>query len=126
MENAHAKSTAECLAYFGANENTGLSPEQCKKNLEKYGFNELPAEEGESSSSTFTKHENQKENVRRLIRPHGRTVMNRRRKTIWELIAEQFEDLLVRILLLAACISFSDKQAVRRFPDLYPRKNKCI
>lgn len=27
-------------------------------------------------------------------------------KSIWELIIEQFEDLLVRILLLAACISF--------------------
>lgn len=27
-------------------------------------------------------------------------------KSIWELIVEQFEDLLVRILLLAACISF--------------------
>lgn len=27
-------------------------------------------------------------------------------KTIWELVIEQFEDLLVRILLLAACISF--------------------
>ncbi|MBN3304736.1 AT2A1 ATPase, partial [Amia calva] len=27
-------------------------------------------------------------------------------KTLWELVAEQFEDLLVRILLLAACISF--------------------
>uniref|UniRef100_A0AAQ4QD19 Calcium-transporting ATPase n=1 Tax=Gasterosteus aculeatus aculeatus TaxID=481459 RepID=A0AAQ4QD19_GASAC len=73
MENAHAKSTGECLTYFGVSEATGLSPEQCKKNQEKYGFNELPAEEG---------------------------------KSVWELIAEQFEDLLVRILLLAACISF--------------------
>ncbi|XP_022076293.1 ATPase sarcoplasmic/endoplasmic reticulum Ca2+ transporting 1, like isoform X1 [Acanthochromis polyacanthus] len=73
MENAHTKSPAECLAYFGVNENTGLSPDQFKKNLDKYGFNELPAEEG---------------------------------KSIWELIIEQFEDLLVRILLLAACISF--------------------
>ncbi|KAK7919636.1 hypothetical protein WMY93_010920 [Mugilogobius chulae] len=73
MENAHTKTPAECLAYFGVNENTGLSPDQFKKNLEKYGFNELPAEEG---------------------------------KSIWELIVEQFEDLLVRILLLAACISF--------------------
>ncbi|XP_039547112.1 ATPase sarcoplasmic/endoplasmic reticulum Ca2+ transporting 1, like isoform X2 [Pimephales promelas] len=73
MEDAYAKSTAECLAFFSVNETTGLSPDQFKKNLEKFGYNELPAEEG---------------------------------KTIWELIVEQFEDLLVRILLLAACISF--------------------
>uniref|UniRef100_A0A8C4SQU8 Calcium-transporting ATPase n=1 Tax=Erpetoichthys calabaricus TaxID=27687 RepID=A0A8C4SQU8_ERPCA len=73
MENGHTKTTEECLAYFGANETTGLSPEQVKKNFAKYGPNELPAEEG---------------------------------KTLWELVVEQFEDLLVRILLLAACISF--------------------
>ncbi|XP_061823791.1 ATPase sarcoplasmic/endoplasmic reticulum Ca2+ transporting 1, like isoform X1 [Nerophis lumbriciformis] len=73
MENAHMKAPAECLANFGVNENTGLTPDQFKKNLDKFGFNELPAEEG---------------------------------KSIWELIVEQFEDLLVRILLLAACISF--------------------
>ncbi|XP_014902478.1 sarcoplasmic/endoplasmic reticulum calcium ATPase 1 [Poecilia latipinna] len=73
MENSHTKSTAECLSFFGVNENVGLSPDQVKKSLEKYGFNELPAEEG---------------------------------KSVWELIIEQFEDLLVRILLLAACISF--------------------
>ncbi|KAE8577577.1 hypothetical protein XENTR_v10022953 [Xenopus tropicalis] len=73
MEAAHTKTTEECLAYFGVNENTGLSPEIVKKNFDKFGPNELPAEEG---------------------------------KSIWELVAEQFEDLLVRILLLAACISF--------------------
>ncbi|XP_062993865.1 sarcoplasmic/endoplasmic reticulum calcium ATPase 1 [Elgaria multicarinata webbii] len=73
MENAHAKTAEECLAYFGVSEHAGLSPEQVKRHHEKYGFNELPAEEG---------------------------------KTIWELVVEQFEDLLVRILLLAACISF--------------------
>uniref|UniRef100_A0A8B9JCQ5 P-type Ca(2+) transporter n=1 Tax=Astyanax mexicanus TaxID=7994 RepID=A0A8B9JCQ5_ASTMX len=73
MENAHTQESAECLAYFSVNEGTGLSPEQFKKNLAKFGYNELPAEEG---------------------------------KTIWELVVEQFEDLLVRILLLAACISF--------------------
>lgn len=39
MENAHTKGPAECLAYFGVNEKTGLSPDQFKKNLEKYGFN---------------------------------------------------------------------------------------
>ncbi|XP_067113816.1 LOW QUALITY PROTEIN: sarcoplasmic/endoplasmic reticulum calcium ATPase 1 [Osmerus mordax] len=73
MENAHTKSASEVLENFGVNENTGLTLEQVKINLEKYGPNELPAEEG---------------------------------KSLWELVAEQFEDLLVRILLLAACVSF--------------------
>lgn len=39
MENAHIKESAEVLAYFGVTEETGLPPEQVKKNLEKYGFN---------------------------------------------------------------------------------------
>ncbi|KAJ8343045.1 hypothetical protein SKAU_G00329730 [Synaphobranchus kaupii] len=73
MENAHTKSASEVLENFGVNENTGLTLEQVKNNLEKYGPNELPAEEG---------------------------------KSLWELVMEQFEDLLVRILLLAACVSF--------------------
>ena len=33
-------------------------------------------------------------------------------KSIWDLIVEQFEDLLVRILLLAACISFVSNQVL--------------
>ncbi|CAJ0934190.1 unnamed protein product [Ranitomeya imitator] len=61
------KNTEECLAYFGVNENTGLSLDQVKKNFDKFG-------------------------------PNG--------KSLWELVIEQFEDLLVRILLLAAIISF--------------------
>ncbi|KAI5102938.1 ATPase, Ca++ transporting, cardiac muscle, fast twitch 1 like isoform X1, partial [Silurus meridionalis] len=73
MEDAHAKSPAEVISFFGVSETTGLTPDQVKRNMAKYGPNELPAEEG---------------------------------KTIWELVIEQFEDLLVRILLLAACISF--------------------
>jgi len=73
MENAHCAEPAAVLAHFGVNQEIGLSPEQFKKNLDKYGYNELPAEEG---------------------------------KSVWELVVEQFEDLLVRILLLAACISF--------------------
>lgn len=39
MENAHTKGPAECVAHFGVNENTGLSPDQFKKNLDKYGYN---------------------------------------------------------------------------------------
>ncbi|XP_076453278.1 sarcoplasmic/endoplasmic reticulum calcium ATPase 1-like isoform X2 [Babylonia areolata] len=73
MDQAFTKTTEEVTAYFGVDENVGLSEEQVKKNLEKYGPNELPAEEG---------------------------------KPLWELILEQFDDLLVKILLLAAVISF--------------------
>ncbi|XP_042165500.1 sarcoplasmic/endoplasmic reticulum calcium ATPase 1-like isoform X1 [Oncorhynchus tshawytscha] len=73
MDSAHTKSASEVLENFGVNENTGLTLEQVKSNFEKYGPNELPAEEG---------------------------------KSLWELVVEQFEDLLVRILLLAACVSF--------------------
>ncbi|KAJ7997348.1 hypothetical protein DPEC_G00228050 [Dallia pectoralis] len=73
MDSAHTKPASEVLDNFGVNENTGLTPEQVRANYEKYGPNELPAEEG---------------------------------KSLWELVVEQFEDLLVRILLLAACVSF--------------------
>ncbi|XP_074541050.1 sarcoplasmic/endoplasmic reticulum calcium ATPase 2 [Halichoeres trimaculatus] len=74
MDNAHTKTVEEVLGFFTVNESTGLSCEQLKKNRERWGPNELPAEEG---------------------------------KSLWELVLEQFEDLLVRILLLAACISFT-------------------
>ncbi|KAG7235868.1 hypothetical protein INR49_002065 [Caranx melampygus] len=74
MDNAHTKTVEEALGFFSVNESTGLSCEQLKKNRERWGPNELPAEEG---------------------------------KSLWELVLEQFEDLLVRILLLAACISFT-------------------
>uniref|UniRef100_A0A7N6BKR7 Calcium-transporting ATPase n=1 Tax=Anabas testudineus TaxID=64144 RepID=A0A7N6BKR7_ANATE len=73
MDNAHTKTVEEVYSFFNVNESTGLSLEQVKKQRERYGPNELPAEEG---------------------------------KSLWELVIEQFEDLLVRILLLAAVISF--------------------
>ncbi|XP_029999498.1 sarcoplasmic/endoplasmic reticulum calcium ATPase 2-like isoform X1 [Sphaeramia orbicularis] len=73
MENAHTKSVEEVYSYFCVNESTGLPLDEVKRQREKWGLNELPAEEG---------------------------------KSLWELVLEQFEDLLVRILLLAACISF--------------------
>jgi len=73
MELAHAKTVSEVLEYFGTDPEKGLTEEQVKRNQEKYGPNELPAEEG---------------------------------KALWQLILEQFDDLLVKILLLAAIISF--------------------
>uniref|UniRef100_A0A8D3D0N6 Calcium-transporting ATPase n=1 Tax=Scophthalmus maximus TaxID=52904 RepID=A0A8D3D0N6_SCOMX len=73
MENSHTKSVEEVYSHFCVNESTGLALDEVKRQREKWGLNELPAEEG---------------------------------KSLWELVLEQFEDLLVRILLLAACISF--------------------
>jgi Ca2+ transporting ATPase len=73
MEDGYMKTWQQCCDYFNVNVERGLSPDQVKKNLDKYGPNELPAEEG---------------------------------KTLWQLVLEQFDDLLVKILLLAAVISF--------------------
>ncbi|XP_071620948.1 sarcoplasmic/endoplasmic reticulum calcium ATPase 3 [Heliangelus exortis] len=73
MEAAHSLPVADVLRRFGVSESCGLSPEQVRRSREKYGPNELPAEEG---------------------------------KSLWELVLEQFEDLLVRILLMAAFLSF--------------------
>jgi len=67
------KTWQECCDYFSVNTERGLSQDQVKKAKEKYGPNELPAEEG---------------------------------KSLLTLVLEQFDDLLVKILLLAAVISF--------------------
>jgi len=73
MDLAWTKSNEEILKHFDVEENRGYSDEQVKRAQEKYGPNELPAEEG---------------------------------KPLWKLILEQFDDLLVKILLGAAMISF--------------------
>ena len=39
MENAHAKESADILAHFVVDEETGLSPDQFKSYLAKYGYN---------------------------------------------------------------------------------------
>ncbi|CAJ0600259.1 unnamed protein product [Cylicocyclus nassatus] len=72
MEDAHTKSGEEICRFFNVGED-GLTDGQIEAQRAKYGYNEMPAEEG---------------------------------KSIWELIFEQFDDLLVKILLLAAIISF--------------------
>uniref|UniRef100_A0A674DYC6 Calcium-transporting ATPase n=1 Tax=Salmo trutta TaxID=8032 RepID=A0A674DYC6_SALTR len=93
MDNAHTKTVEEVLGYFCVNESTGLSCEQLRKSKERWGPNELPAEEG---------------------------------KSLWELILEQFEDLLVRILLLAACISFerNAENAIEALKEYEPEMGK--
>lgn len=39
MEDAFTKEPAEVVAHFGVNSESGLTPEQFKKQLDKYGFN---------------------------------------------------------------------------------------
>lgn len=39
MENAHIKESDDVLSYFGVTEDIGLSPDQVKRNLDKYGYN---------------------------------------------------------------------------------------
>lgn len=39
MEDAHSKSVEEVLGYFGTDPDKGLSPDQVKRNQEKYGPN---------------------------------------------------------------------------------------
>uniref|UniRef100_A0A668VWH8 Calcium-transporting ATPase n=1 Tax=Oreochromis aureus TaxID=47969 RepID=A0A668VWH8_OREAU len=55
---------------------------------------------------------------------NGTTAKNR--KSLWELVLEQFEDLLVRILLLAACISFerNAEDAIEALKEYEPEMGK--
>eukprot|EP00331_Platyophrya_macrostoma_P034737 CAMPEP_0176439360 /NCGR_PEP_ID=MMETSP0127-20121128/19894_1 /TAXON_ID=938130 /ORGANISM="Platyophrya macrostoma, Strain WH" /LENGTH=1040 /DNA_ID=CAMNT_0017823609 /DNA_START=27 /DNA_END=3149 /DNA_ORIENTATION=- len=73
----HTYDEAQTLKELEANAKLGLSSDEAKARLEKYGLNELDKEEPES---------------------------------IWEKIKEQFEDLLVRLLLIAAIVSFAVSQ----------------
>lgn len=72
-DNAHLYSSDEALNYHNVDPKIGLTTEEAKARLLKYGRNELS----------------------RAPPP-----------TMWEQILGQFEDILVRILLVAACISF--------------------
>lgn len=73
MELAHTRETQDVLDHFGVDTEVGLDEERAKKDLAKYGLNELPPDEG---------------------------------KSLWKLFLEQFDDLLVKILLGAAVVSF--------------------
>ncbi|XP_063853477.1 calcium-transporting ATPase sarcoplasmic/endoplasmic reticulum type-like [Scylla paramamosain] len=73
MEDAHIYSYDDVLTQFAVEADVGLTDAQVANSQEKYGPNELPAEEG---------------------------------KSLLQLVIEQFDDLLVKILLMAAIISF--------------------
>ncbi|CAF1181255.1 unnamed protein product, partial [Rotaria sordida] len=67
------KTKEEIADLYSVDEDIGLPEDRIRQSFERYGPNELPAEES---------------------------------KPLWKLILEQFDDLLVKILLAAACISF--------------------
>ena len=72
-KNFHTLSIDQAYSKYGTDPTNGLTSRQVIVQREKFGSNELSAEE---------------------------------EKSLWERIVEQFEDVLVRILLLAASISF--------------------
>ncbi|KAM5273994.1 sarcoplasmic/endoplasmic reticulum calcium ATPase 3 isoform 2-T2 [Ctenodactylus gundi] len=80
MEEAHLLPAADVLRRFSVTAEDGLSPEQVTRARERYGPNGLQAQDSCAPLSPG--------------------------KSLWELVLEQFEDLLVRILLLAALVSF--------------------
>lgn len=69
----HKMTVDKAVSHLTTNLKTGLTSAEAATRLEKYGPNELDAED---------------------------------EKTLWEQIVEQFEDILVRILLASATISF--------------------
>ena len=69
----HKLSIADAVKNLNTDLKQGLTTAEAAKRLEKYGPNELAAED---------------------------------EKSLWESIVEQFEDILVRILLASATISF--------------------
>jgi magnesium-transporting ATPase (P-type) len=71
--NFHTLTIDQAYSKYGTDPTNGLSSRQVAVQREKFGSNELSAEE---------------------------------EKSLWERIMEQFEDVLVRILLFAATISF--------------------
>lgn len=89
------KTKEDVTAFYNVEENKGLAEDRVKRDLERYGpngngENEYHCMDERVSCYSFFKIE--------LPAEEG--------KPLWKLILEQFDDLLVKILLAAACISF--------------------
>jgi len=93
MEDGFMKTWQECCSNFNVNPEVGLSTSQVQGNRDKYGPN-----------GTFSLI---------ILKIEGSIAWHfilelpaEEQKPLWQLILEQFDDLLVKILLLAAVISF--------------------
>ena len=92
LENAHSKTANELCQYFGTGPD-GLTEEQVDEQIARYGYN------GNFIYMYLTKNKfTVISSIAEMPAEEG--------KKLWELILEQFDDLLVKILLLAAIISF--------------------
>lgn len=84
MDVFHTKSVEEVLKEFGVSPDQGLNDKQVEEGLNKYGLNGMLC-----IHIIF---------LLELPRDEG--------KPLWKLVLEQFDDLLVKILLAAAVVSF--------------------
>ena len=85
------KTKQEITSFYDVDETQGLTEERVRKDLERYGPNG-------KKISIFIQMNHWIFSDLELPAEEG--------KPLWKLILEQFDDLLVKILLAAACISF--------------------
>jgi magnesium-transporting ATPase (P-type) len=88
------KTKEDAAAFYNVEESKGLSEERVKRDLERYGPN------GIFKINMFANNRFYSINIFFIELPAEEG------KPLWKLILEQFDDLLVKILLAAACISF--------------------
>ena len=111
------KTWQQCCDYFNVNIERGLSPDQVKKNLAKYGPNgklnitfQIRSYCALRISPTpFECFANTAILCQFILKYYIDSFSElpaEEGKSLWQLVLEQFDDLLVKILLLAAVISF--------------------
>jgi magnesium-transporting ATPase (P-type) len=98
VEHPWAKTKEEVTSLFNVDEAIGLTEERVREDLQRYGHN------GTAFPLCIVRILIDSRRFSELPAEEG--------KPLWKLILEQFDDLLVKILLAAACISFVRAQFI--------------